>query len=103
YCYGDHRDIHSFPTRRSSDLSNGYHLILNGRRTSRLNELKKNIEEEYNSEVYLLPFDVQVKKDVFLAFESLPEKWKRIDVLVNRSEEHTSELQSRENLVCRLL
>ena len=65
--------------------SNGYHLILNGRRTSRLNELKKNIEEKYNSEVYLLPFDVQVKKDVFLAFESLPEKWKRIDVLVNNA------------------
>src|SRR5215831_20412677 len=20
YCYGDHRDLHSFPTRRSSDL-----------------------------------------------------------------------------------
>jgi len=65
--------------------SNGYHLILNGRRTSRLNELKKNIEEKYNSEVYLLPFDVQVKKDVFQAFESLPEKWKRIDVLVNNA------------------
>src|SRR5690606_41066596 len=27
----------------------------------------------------------------------------RIDDIVNRSEEHTSELQSRENLVCRLL
>src|SRR5438270_8425915 len=21
YCYGDHRDLHSFPTRRSSDLT----------------------------------------------------------------------------------
>src|SRR5438552_16558242 len=21
YCYGDHRDLHSFPTRRSSDLA----------------------------------------------------------------------------------
>src|SRR5436309_9995481 len=27
----------------------------------------------------------------------------RVDALINRSEEHTSELQSRENLVCRLL
>src|SRR3712207_7982851 len=27
----------------------------------------------------------------------------RVDVLVNRSEEHTSELQSRQYLVCRLL
>src|SRR5947207_8525263 len=23
YCYGDHRDLHSFPTRRSSDLGSG--------------------------------------------------------------------------------
>src|SRR5437764_13104736 len=23
YCYGDHRDLHSFPTRRSSDLIGG--------------------------------------------------------------------------------
>src|SRR5438876_7754550 len=23
YCYGDHRNLHSFPTRRSSDLSRG--------------------------------------------------------------------------------
>src|SRR5438105_12635085 len=23
YCYGDHRDLHSFPTRRSSDLAAG--------------------------------------------------------------------------------
>src|SRR5436190_5556436 len=23
YCYGDHRDLHSFPTRRSSDLARG--------------------------------------------------------------------------------
>src|SRR5436305_3391199 len=23
YCYVDHRDLHSFPTRRSSDLQNG--------------------------------------------------------------------------------
>src|SRR5438034_11479454 len=24
YCYGDHRDLHSFPTRRSSDLATGF-------------------------------------------------------------------------------
>src|SRR5690606_42150986 len=34
----------------------------------------------------------------------LPSPWKRLAFLVPyRSEEHTSELQSRENLVCRLL
>src|SRR5690242_21299056 len=25
YCYGDHRDLHSFPTRRSSDLLRTLH------------------------------------------------------------------------------
>src|SRR5690606_39939674 len=29
--------------------------------------------------------------------------WPRLSTALNRSEEHTSELQSRENLVCRLL
>src|SRR5690606_39788332 len=30
-------------------------------------------------------------------------EWNRFEIAVPRSEEHTSELQSRENLVCRLL
>src|SRR5690242_20948071 len=25
FCYGDHRDLHSFPTRRSSDLAEAQH------------------------------------------------------------------------------
>src|SRR5438874_6365048 len=28
-CYGDHRDLHSFPTRRSSDLSRKYFATIN--------------------------------------------------------------------------
>src|SRR5699024_12694890 len=27
YCYGDHRDLHSFPTRRSSDLGAEYRPV----------------------------------------------------------------------------
>src|SRR5436309_16113303 len=84
YCYADHRDLHSFPTRRSSDL-------------------------------FSAP-----------AFAGLPHwawryrapacwrapPWVRVCPIpspsscrpnADRSEEHTSELQSRENLVCRLL
>src|SRR5436305_15268954 len=66
YSYGDHRDLHSFPTRRSSDLTmqlGGLGLMLLG-----MGPL-------------LLP----------AAFHQI------------RSEEHTSELQSRPHLVCRLL
>src|SRR5436305_6779693 len=30
YLYGDHRDLHSFPTRRSSDLAPGAHARKRG-------------------------------------------------------------------------
>src|SRR5438270_10425629 len=59
YCYGDHRNLHSFPTRRSSDLPAE-------RRRPR------------------------------------PANWPGPRPGA-RSEEHTSELQSQSNLVCRLL
>src|SRR5688572_33502904 len=71
-CYGDHRDLHSFPTRRSSDLTqarispSGDHEIT-WPRTSKLDGCRRSAT-------------------------SRP-----------RSEEHTSELQSQSNLVCRLL
>src|SRR5207302_9386616 len=61
YCYGDHRDLHSFPTRRSSDLCS----------------------------MSLICCWTSAKARALAAR--------------SRSEEHTSELQSRENLVCRLL
>src|SRR5690606_39755495 len=41
-----------------------------------------------------------------LSIRPVPEEYSpasRIELLTRRSEEHTSELQSRENLVCRLL
>src|SRR5438270_1038247 len=64
---GDHRDLHSFPTRRSSDLS---------RRRSRGRGSRR------------------------AADSAVPRNLLRD---ANRSEEHTSELQSQSNLVCRLL
>src|SRR5438270_7148739 len=64
YCYGAHRDLHSFPTRRSSDLSASRSAC---------------------------------SRSATRCFSSW---WGR---LLLRSEEHTSELQSQSNLVCRLL
>src|SRR5205809_3553152 len=64
YCFHDHRDLHSFPTRRSSDLvgsANGAEAV-----TIRDRSVVSSAATE-------------------------------------RSEEHTSELQSRLHLVCRLL
>src|SRR5207302_11453161 len=71
-CYVAHRDLHSFPTRRSSDLyspssSSTNSVIRCARRWRRP-----------STSIWVSPKPI-------------------------RSEEHTSELQSRENLVCRLL
>src|SRR5436305_11266018 len=73
YSSGDHRDLHSFPTRRSSDL------------------------EEYRAR---LRADPEGRANFALA-ES--QGFIRREQRTFRSEEHTSELQSRPHLVCRLL
>lgn len=64
---------------------NGYGLILNGRRKERLETLKASLEEEYGVSCYLLPFDVQNRKAVFEAIDSLPDEWQNIDVLINNA------------------
>src|SRR5438477_9006685 len=74
-CYGDHRDLHSFPTRRSSDLA-------------------RPVERE--------------DRLLLVAFAERLPLLERLRALLRaprrlRSEEHTSELQSHVNLVCRLL
>src|SRR5690606_40522076 len=67
---GDHQDLHSFPTRRSSDLPAWPPMP--------------------GALIWL-----SMSLDIFF-LKSLAPRY-------GRSEEHTSELQSRENLVCRLL
>src|SRR5438270_13743673 len=76
YCSGDPRDLHSFPTRRSSDLR-GEHV---GLFVERLVDLR----DDFGSGRAKLGLGVGRQVD-------------------ERSEEHTSELQSQSNLVCRLL
>lgn len=63
----------------------GYGLILNGRRIDRLHALKASLEDEYGVSCYPLPFDVQSRRAVFAAVESLPDEWKTIDVLINNA------------------
>lgn len=64
---------------------NNYDLILNGRRVERLEQLKKNIEDQFKVSCYLLAFDVQDQQAVFESINSLPEQWKQIDVLINNA------------------
>src|SRR5690606_40654672 len=77
-----HPSLHSFPTRRSSDL---YHFIGIACAIGLLRTL---------SLTGLRLFGVQFLRQCTRGFRQF---------LGLRSEEHTSELQSRENLVCRLL
>jgi 3-hydroxy acid dehydrogenase/malonic semialdehyde reductase len=65
--------------------SEGYDLILNGRREDRLDEIKKTLEKKFNIAVCLLPFDVRQRAKVFEAIENIPEEWRSIDVLINNA------------------
>ncbi|MEO9483742.1 MAG: SDR family NAD(P)-dependent oxidoreductase [Ekhidna sp.] len=62
-------------------LSKKYRLIICGRRKERLEKLQRELE----SECQILSFDVRDKEAVFEAFESLPEEWQAIDVLINNA------------------
>src|SRR5699024_11469598 len=88
YVYLDHRDLHSFPTRRSSDLRNCYPNLL-----CRNHLPKYSMGSNVASRCFLSGsrHSRRLTSDYYDYFID----W--------RSEEHTSELQSRFDLVCRLL
>src|SRR5690606_42130611 len=88
YCSRPPRDPHPFPTRRSSDLGVCAALWRHGK-AQRLASLA--------GSVALLAASIALLAAVWEAgvLAMHVGSW--------RSEEHTSELQSRENLVCRLL
>lgn len=65
--------------------ANGYALILNGRRTDRLQETATDLQKKYGSSVLTLTFDVQNEKAVFAAIDSLPDNWKKINILFNNA------------------
>lgn len=65
--------------------ANGYDLILNGRRTERLENLANELEKKYNVAVLQLPFDVQDEKAVTQSIQNIPDDWKGIDVLINNA------------------
>jgi len=63
----------------------GFSLILNGRDSRKLEALKKNLVEKYNSDVFLLPFDVRDREAARKAIESLPENRQAISILINNA------------------
>src|SRR5204863_9032430 len=88
-----YRDLPSFPTRRSSDLDDAGELgiALVGDQEPAQGDLRR---------AHVLDVDDHVSEGI--VEDTLLEARHRTR-LENRSEEHTSELQSRRDLVCRLL
>lgn len=62
----------------------GYDLILNGRNIEKLDWMKERFEED-GVEVLLLPFDVRDRQAATDAVNSLSDRWKKIDVLINNA------------------
>lgn len=63
----------------------GYNIIITGRRKERLDEFSKYLRSTYNSNVLSLNFDVRDLKQVETAISSIPEDWKKIDILLNNA------------------
>lgn len=64
---------------------NKYNLIVTGRRSERLQELKAALERQHGISVLALCFDVRSNDEVVRNIESLPVEWRNIDVLVNNA------------------
>ncbi len=65
--------------------SQGYNIIINGRRVDRLKKLSAELKKNEAVKILELPFDVRVEKDVFSSIRQLPDEWKDIDILVNNA------------------
>jgi NADP-dependent 3-hydroxy acid dehydrogenase YdfG len=65
--------------------ANNYNLIITGRRTEKLQALKKTLEEKFGNQVLVLPFDVTDRAAVDRAFKNLDPAWKKIDLLLNNA------------------
>jgi 3-hydroxy acid dehydrogenase/malonic semialdehyde reductase len=64
---------------------NQYDLIIAGRREEKLNVLKETLEKKFANRVRVLHLDVSDRIAVKNAFKSLPEEWKKIDLLLNNA------------------
>ncbi|HMX41813.1 MAG TPA: SDR family NAD(P)-dependent oxidoreductase, partial [Saprospiraceae bacterium] len=63
----------------------GHRLLLTGRRTDRLSQINRELQDRYGTDVLLLPFDVRDRDTVQHIFEALPSAWRDIDVLLNNA------------------
>src|SRR5690606_42045318 len=101
--YSRHYELHSFPTRRSSDLRKNGLTMSEGVRIL--------LELDLRGETLSLHRPARARTPRTVPMTPSGKRWSIVPYLNPdgnsfdcpiRSEEHTSELQSRENLVCRL-
>jgi NADP-dependent 3-hydroxy acid dehydrogenase YdfG/Flp pilus assembly protein TadD len=64
---------------------NGFRLIITGRRSERLENIKNELQEAFEVDIHELNFDVRDIKEVENAINNLPEDWKNIDILINNA------------------
>lgn len=65
--------------------SEGWRLILTGRRKERLETLNDSLKAKYGIETLLLDFDVRSEQETMKQLTNLPEKWRNIDLLINNA------------------
>jgi len=63
----------------------GYNLILLGRREQLLTDVSKHLEDKYAIEVKKLVADVRDNEDLSYRLDTLPQQWKKVDVLINNA------------------
>src|SRR5207253_7541812 len=100
-CYRVHQDLHSFPTRRSSDLASARFQWLRARPG---NAFAQRSEAATLARARASASLGEPRAMTTLVrFAWLSASACQAETSAGRSEEHTSELQSRGHLVCRLL
>src|SRR5690606_40251571 len=91
-----HRVLPSFPTRRSSDLAGSSCTVPTGKGRTPARSPAPRRRKGYRSSPW-------TRRSTGTRRHWWWPRWTNSPNCPGRSEEHTSELQSRENLVCRLL
>jgi NADP-dependent 3-hydroxy acid dehydrogenase YdfG len=64
---------------------NNFDLIITGRRKNKLDELADTLIARHGCDVLTLTFDITKNDSVQKEFGNLPEKWQKIDVLINNA------------------
>src|SRR5207244_12570027 len=100
-CYVHQLVVSSFPTRRSSDLDDLQPATVNGMKAALASleqALEKNAPDMELSQIVEARRYISELRDGMRALQD-----PNVSNYASRSEEHTSELQSPDHLVCRLL